>query len=199
MTVPILLLAAGASSRMAPLDKLAQTIAGEPLLRRSARIARDSGAPVIVVLPPGRPDRAALLAGLDVATVIAADAAQGMSASLRAGIAALPPGVAGAMILPADMPGLAARDLRRLQARFAADPTRILRATAADGTPGHPILFPADLLPDLQAVTGDQGGRAVLRAQAGRVANLALPGDRATLDLDTPADWAAFRAAGNPA
>jgi CTP:molybdopterin cytidylyltransferase MocA len=199
MTVPILLLAAGASSRMAPLDKLAQTIAGEPLLRRSARTARDSGAPVIVVLPPDRPERAALLAGLDVGQVIAADSMQGMSASLRAGIAALPPGVAGAMILPADMPGLAAGDLRRLQARFAADPTRILRATAADGTPGHPILFPADLLPDLQAVTGDQGGRSLLRTQAGRVACLALPGNRATLDLDTPEDWAAFRAAGNPA
>lgn len=199
MTVPILLLAAGASSRMAPLDKLTQTLRGEPLLRRSARIALDSGAAVLAVLPPGRPQRGAALDGLPLRQVLAADAAQGMSASLRAGLAALPPGAAGAMILPADMPGFTPADLTLLMDRFAADRTRIVRATAADGTPGHPAIFPCDLFPALQRVVGDEGGRSVLRAHAARVVTVALPGNRATLDLDTPDDWRAFRAAGNPA
>lgn len=199
MTVPILLLAAGSSSRMAPLDKLAQTIAGEPLLRRSARIARETGAPVVVVLPPDRPQRLDFLAGLDVTPVIAADAAQGMSASLRAGIAALPPGSTGVMILPADMPGFTPADLRGVLDRFTADPTRILRATAEDGAPGHPTIFPADLFQPLQQVTGDEGGRSVLRANAERAVTVALPGNRATLDLDTPQDWQAYRQSGHPA
>jgi molybdenum cofactor cytidylyltransferase len=199
MTVPILLLAAGSSSRMAPLDKLAQTIAGEPLLRRSARIARETGAPVVVVLPPDRPQRIEFLEGLDVQPVIAPDAAQGMSASLRAGIAALPHDSTGVMILPADMPGFTTADLRGLLDRFTAAPTRILRATAADGTPGHPAIFPADLFHALQRVTGDEGGRSILRANAERVVTAALPGNRATLDLDTPEDWQTYRQSGNPA
>ncbi len=199
MPVCILLVAAGASSRMAPRDKLTETIHGEPLLARSARIALETGAPVYVVVPPDRPQRIESLGTLPVTKVIAPDAAQGMSASLRAGLAALPAGTTGAMVLPADMPGFTADDLRLLLARFATDESRILRATAADGTPGHPAIFPADLFKTLQQVTGDEGGRSVLRANAARVKTVALPGNRALLDLDTPEDWAAFRAAGHPA
>lgn len=194
--VPILLLAAGASSRMAPADKLTETLDGEPLLRRAARVALETGAPVIVVLPPDRPAREACLAGLSVTRVTAREAAEGMAASLRAGLAALPAGAAGVMVLPADMPGFGAADLTALLTRFAADPTRILRGAAADGTPGHPVLFPADLIPALAALTGDEGGRSVLHAQAARVDLVPLPGRRALVDLDTPADWQAFRASG---
>jgi CTP:molybdopterin cytidylyltransferase MocA len=194
--VPILLLAAGASSRMAPRDKLTEPVEGEPLLRRSALVALATGAPVIVVLAPDRPARMAALKGLAVTRVIAADAARGMAASLRSGLAALGTGARGVMVLPADMPGFATADLAALLTRFAADPLRILRGAGADGTPGHPVLFPADLFPSLAALQGDEGGRSILRAQAARVDLVPLPGNRALLDLDTPADWAAFRASG---
>ncbi|MBD3765962.1 MAG: NTP transferase domain-containing protein, partial [Rhodobacterales bacterium] len=58
-------------------DKLMEPVAGEPLLRRVARVAWASGAPVIVVLPPDRPARAAALAGLEVTRVVADQAAAG--------------------------------------------------------------------------------------------------------------------------
>jgi molybdenum cofactor cytidylyltransferase len=45
-------------------------------------------------------------------------------------------------------------------------------------------------------VTGDEGGRSVLAAHRDRVERIALPDDHAVLDLDTPEDWAAFRASG---
>jgi len=48
-TIPIILLAAGKSSRMGGKDKLMQPVDGQPLLRRSALIAH-SAAPVIVAL-----------------------------------------------------------------------------------------------------------------------------------------------------
>lgn len=196
--VPILLLAAGASSRMAPRDKLTETVNGEPLLRRSARVALATGAPVLAVLPPGRPQRAAALSGLAVSPLIARDAGLGMSASLAAGIAALPADSDGVMILPADMPGFTTEDFRRLLDAFAADPTRIVRGASATGTPGHPALFPADLFAPLSRLSGDEGGRSVIRSNAQRVTLIALPDDRAITDLDTPEDWKAFRAAGNP-
>jgi CTP:molybdopterin cytidylyltransferase MocA len=192
--VAILIPAAGASARMAPRDKLLEPVGGEPLLRRTARAALATGAPVLCTLPTDRPARAAALAGLALTRIAVPDAARGMSASLGAGVAALPPGCAGVMVLPADMPGIATQDLARLLAAFADGPGRILRGAAADGRPGHPVLFPADLFPELRRLEGDEGGRVLLRRHAARVTLVPLPGDRAVLDLDTPADWAAFRA-----
>jgi CTP:molybdopterin cytidylyltransferase MocA len=192
--IPILLLAAGASSRMAPRDKLLEPVEGEPLLRRSARRALATGVAVICTLPPDRPERRAAVADLPLTLVEVPDAATGMAASLRAGLAALPRAAAGVMVLPADMPGFEVADLSRLLSLAPDHPARILRGATADGRPGHPVVFPADLFPALSVLSGDEGGRAVLRGQAGRVTLVRLPGDRAILDLDTPADWAAFRA-----
>lgn len=195
--IPIVVLAAGASSRMAPLDKLTEPVNGQPLLARVAGRALATGAPVVVVLAPDRPARAAAVEGLDVVPVVAPDAALGMAASLRAGIAAVAgrwPGAQGVMILPGDMPGPEAEDLSRLLAVFAEDPARIVRGATGQGIPGHPVIFPAALFPALMAQTGDEGGRAVVAAHRDRVVLVPLPGDRAVLDLDTPEDWAAFRA-----
>lgn len=192
----VLILAAGASSRMEGRDKLLEPVSGRPLLRLVAKRALATGAPVAVVLPPDRPARAAALDGLAVQTIIAAEAAEGMAASLRAGIAALPRGTPAALILPADMPGITGEDLSLMLDRWAETPGLILRGATAEGREGHPVLFPADLFPALMALTGDEGGRSVLKANRARLRLAALPGDHAVLDLDTPEDWAAFRASG---
>ncbi len=192
----VLILAAGASSRMEGRDKLLEPVSGRPLLRLVAERALATGAPVAVVLPPDRPARAAALDGLAVQTIIAAEAAEGMAASLRAGIAALPRGTPAALILPADMPGITGEDLSLMLDRWAETPGLILRGATAEGREGHPVLFPADLFPALMALTGDEGGRSVLKANRARLRLAALPGDHAVLDLDTPEDWAAFRASG---
>ena len=72
------------------------------------------------------------------------------------------------------------------------DGERIVRATAMDGRAGHPVVFPARCLAEMAALQGDEGARAVLAAH--EVAHVALPGRRAVTDLDTPEDWAAWRA-----
>jgi CTP:molybdopterin cytidylyltransferase MocA len=60
--------------------------------------------------------------------------------------------------------------------------------------PGHPVLFPARLRPALLRLKGDQGARDILRTEADQILPLPLPGSRAVTDLDTPEDWAAWRA-----
>lgn len=193
----VLILAAGTSSRMGGRDKLLEPVAGRPLLRLVVERALGTGAPVAVVLPPDRPARVAALDGLAVRIVIAADAARGMAASLRAGIAALPHGTPAALILPADMPGITGDDLSLMLDQWTTTPDLILRGATAEGREGHPVLFPAKLFPALLALTGDEGGRGVLNAHRARLRLVALPGDHAVLDLDTPEDWAAFRASGD--
>lgn len=193
--VVIVILAAGASSRMAPRDKLLEPVAGQPLLRHLALQALAAGAPVLVVLPPDRPLRAQALQGLDLRCVTAPDAALGMASSLTAGLAALPWN-APALVLLADLPEITTHDLCAVLAAHQAAPDAILRGTASDGTPGHPVLFPAWVRPELASLTGDQGARTLLRTHAARVQPVPLPARHATTDLDTPEDWARWRASG---
>ncbi|MCA3487931.1 MAG: nucleotidyltransferase family protein [Rhodobacter sp.] len=194
MTPPaILLLAAGSSSRMRGADKLMEPVEGVPLLLRQARVALATGAPVIVTLPLDRPARNAALAGLDLMTVPVPDAAQGLSASIRAGVRAA--GARPVLVLLADLPEITTDDLSRLLARHAAISDLILHGTAADGTPGHPVLFPVWALPGLAVLTGDSGARDLLRQHRDRTEFIALPARHAVTDLDTPEDWAAWRAA----
>jgi CTP:molybdopterin cytidylyltransferase MocA len=188
----ILIPAAGAARRMRGRDKLLEPVDGRPLLARTAAVALATGAPVVVTLPPDRPERAAALAGLPVVTVTVADAAEGLGASIRAGMAALPAGAGAVLLLLADLPEIETADLAAMiaaQARTGG----ILRASAGDGTPGHPVILPSRLFPELAALAGDEGARALLRRHP--VTPWPLPGRRAVTDLDTPEDWAAWRAA----
>lgn len=189
----ILIPAAGASSRMRGADKLLEQVEGRPLILRQAEVALATGCPVIVTLPPDRPARIAALEGLAVRQVIVPDAAQGLSASLAGGLKVADPDRA-VIVLLADLPEITADDLRHMIARHREQPEAILRAMAQDGTAGHPVLFPAWVLPDLRGMTGDSGARDVLRCHAGRIEAVPLPGRRAVTDLDTPEDWAAWRA-----
>ena len=143
---------------------------------------------VIVTLRDPDPERLACLTGLDVTALPVQNADEGMAASLRAGAAKA---TGALLILPADMPEITADDLRTLILAF--DHSHILRATDAAGTPGHPVIFPADLRPAFAALRGDQGARAILLHNAARIKLIALPDQHATLDLDTPEAWETWR------
>ncbi|MCB1389082.1 MAG: nucleotidyltransferase family protein [Rhodobacteraceae bacterium] len=187
--IRLVLLAAGGSTRMRGRDKLLETVDGVALLRRqaSAMLASRVG-PVAVTLAPDRPDRKAAIEGLAINALTIADAAQGMSGSLRA--AAHWAAGNALLVAPADMPDLTSADFRAAARAF--DGLHPLRATGADGTPGHPVIFPAPLLPLFDDLRGDDGARAILRKHPPVL--LALPGDHALTDLDTPEAWDAWRA-----
>ncbi|MEX0320298.1 MAG: NTP transferase domain-containing protein [Ruegeria sp.] len=191
--IPIILLAAGQSSRMGGTDKLMQQVDGIPLLRRAAGIARQVG-PVFVALPPQPHPRYSALSGLDVGIVEVPDAAEGMNASLRRAIAALPEQTPAAMILLADLPDLTVEDLQTTLYAVSKFPAcKIWRGATEDGKPGHPVIFHRSLFPELIALTGDNGAHSVTRRHPENVHLVPLPGQRARLDLDTPADWQDWR------
>ncbi|MCB6176983.1 nucleotidyltransferase family protein [Rhodobacter sp. Har01] len=194
MTPEILILAAGASSRMRGADKLLEPVAGQPLITHLARQALATGCPVTVALPPGGGAREAALHGLAVTRLRVPRPEEGMAESLKAGLTSLPP-KAPVLLLLGDMPEITAADLSLVLDAHAAAPDRIHRGAGADGTPGHPVLFPAWARAELADLAGDQGAKAVLARHAAQVMLVPLPGDHATTDLDTPEDWARWRAA----
>ena len=176
-------------------DKLLEQVAGQPLLRvmLERAVAAAEGA-VLCALPGPDHPRSACLGGSTVTPVFVTDAAEGMGSSLRAGVTALPTDTSAVMILPADMPELTADDLRTMLAAQKDAPHAILRAVDCDAVQGHPVIFPADLFPALGTCHGDAGARDVLRAHSNRIVTVPLPDRHATTDLDTPEDWAAWRA-----
>lgn len=176
-------------------DKLLELVDGQPLLRLQARRALFTGAHVVVTLPDYDHPRADVLAGLPVQLVGVPDAETGMSASLRRGVGMLPSGMRGLMILPCDMPELTTGDLVTVIEAFRSVPfSTVQQGCSEDGTPGHPVLFPADCFTALQTLRGDYGARDVLKANSHRLRRVPLPGQHALVDLDTPEDWDQWRA-----
>ena len=187
--VPIILLAAGRSSRMGGADKLMQLINGEPLVRRSARIALAVG-PVIAALPPAPHPRYQALNELNVITTEIANAAEGINASLRGVMALVPEQAPAVMILLADLPDLTSHDLGAvLQSRRENPQNLVWRGATEDETPGHPVIFDHALFNDLSQLTGDTGAQEVVNRCKEKVHLHRLPAQNALLDLDTPEDW----------
>jgi molybdenum cofactor cytidylyltransferase len=124
--------------------------------------------------------------------VHAADHAEGMAASLRAGIAALPSDTAAAFIFLGDMPcvppDLASQLAKALDKTGAAAAAPIL-----NGDQGHPVLFAAELFPALGALAGDHGARAILDGLGERLARVESDDAGAILDIDQRADLTACR------
>ena len=193
--VEIILLAAGASRRMRGRDKLLEEIAGEPLLRRTARAMADAQADAVrVVLPEDHAAREAALRGLDVDIVVARDAALGMAASLKAGLAATAPDTDAVVIALADMPDVTGAHVDRLIAAFDPGEGRVIaRALTDDGAPGHPVLFGRRFFESLGELSGDEGAKAVIRAATDYVVDVPTPGKGAAVDLDTPEAWETWR------
>lgn len=193
---PVILLAAGLSRRMRGRDKLLEPIEDKPLLRLQAEKLRAlTSGPLIIALPPPPHPRHWVLGGLKHQPVPVPDAAEGMGASLSRAFAALPAEAPCALLMLADLPDITLGDLHRLaEAADLGSDTQIWRAATEEGNPGHPMLIRADLFEGFTKLTGDDGGRALVAAAQPHVTLVPLPGQRARTDLDSPEDWARWRA-----
>jgi len=193
--IAILLLAAGASRRMQGRDKLMESVDNMPLLRRQALRACAIGVPVIVTLPPEPHPRHDVLKDLPLTIVPVPNVHDGMNASISTGLKALPDGTQAVMIMLSDMPDITESDINKIiQNVDLKSQNLIWRATTTDGSAGHPIVFHAQLIPDLMALSGDHGGREVVRENISRTKLIPLPDNHARTDLDTPEAWANWRA-----
>lgn len=176
-------------------DKLSETVGGVPLLRKQAIGALATGHEVFVALPSPGHNRMRHIADLAVTPLVVPEAAEGLSGTLRGAVAQLPD-CDGFLVVLADLPLIGENELQAVIAMRTAHPEALIwRGATEDGRPGHPIAFDASLRPEFAGIEGDSGGDAVVRAHSHRVVTTPLTGEAARLDLDTPEDWAAFRAA----
>ena len=174
-----LVLAAGAGTRFGGPKGLARDAAGTPWVERAVDTLRRGGCGRVLVAVGARGDEVAALVPPGAEVVTAAAWADGLSATLRAGLAAavppgpvrpaavVPPGPvrpAAVVILPVDVPDAPPSAVRRVVAAADADLSTALVQATYDGAPGHPVLIGAEHAPALaESVAGDDGARLYLR------------------------------------
>jgi molybdenum cofactor cytidylyltransferase len=191
-----LILAAGRSTRMGGPNKLLEEVNGRPLVRHVAEHVLASRAkPVIVVTGHQKERVERALAGLPVTFVHNPDFAEGLSTSLKTGIAAVPPDADGAIVCLGDMPQVTAKLIDRLIAAFDPERGALVVIPTIVGKRGNPVLWSRRFFPDLAAVEGDVGARHLIGNYAEAVAEVPLDDAGALTDVDTPEALIALRAA----
>lgn len=190
----VVILAAGASSRMGRPKQLLE-VGGRALVLRAADAALASPAwPVVVVLGANAELIRPHLARLPVLVAENAAWAEGMAASIRAGVGVLQQfsrRLDAAAVALCDQPAFSADTLARLVAARHATGRGIVAARYG-GRCGAPALFGREHFATLAALTGETGARDLLNGDPAAVAAVDLP--ELALDLDTPADVAALGA-----
>jgi nicotine blue oxidoreductase len=183
MKIAGLVLAAGAGRRMGTPKALIRDGEGVEWVVRTARVLAEAGcAPVVVVVGASAGEVRAVLADEAVEVVEATNWDEGMSASLRAGLATL--SADAVLVVPVDLPGLTSAAVRRVLQD--ATPDALARATYG-GSPGHPVLIGrAHWDGVIASAHADAGARDYLRTHPVELIACDDVGDGA--DADTPAD-----------
>ena len=185
-----IVLAAGRSERMgrpkpllpcrgttflgAVLDTLGRTRAGaiRVVLGRGAEaIRKAAGLPDDLVVVNPTPER-------------------GMLSSLHLGIAALPPGVRAFLVWPVDHPLVEAETVDRLIAALEASGAPLAVPVHA-GRRGHPALLSMGIAPEIETAPETEGARAVVRAHASDLVEVAVDDAGVVTGIDTPEAYAA--------
>lgn len=184
MRIGAVLMASGSGSRFGS-NKLLREIRGVPMIRRAfaAAPARLFDRAMVV---SSHPEILALAEERGYDAVPNPQAAEGQSASLRLGLSRLLD-MDGVLFAVCDQPWLRVESVERLVEAFRARPDRIC-ALSWQGRRGSPVIFPSDTFPDLLALTGDRGGREVIRANPARLILVEAGGPEELRDVDTPLD-----------
>jgi molybdenum cofactor cytidylyltransferase len=141
--------------------------------------------PVLVVTGHERDRVEEALAGRPVLTTHADTYAEGLSASLKAGIAALPPDVEGVLVLLGDMPLVSPAMLDRILAAFDPEEGRAIIQPTFRGKQGNPVLWGREFFEEILAITGDVGARYLTGRHGDRLFNVEMADDGVLRDFDT--------------
>ncbi len=199
--IAALVLAAGRSTRFGPENKLLADLDGKMIVRRTVEAVLASDArPVIVVTGHMAAAVKAALAKLEITFVHNPDFAAGLSTSLKAGIQALPSGLAagldGCVVALGDMPRISGAHIDRLISAFAPKEGRSIVVPVHGGKRGNPVLFAAAYLTEMLEVAGDTGARHIIGHYADEVVEVDLGTDAIFIDVDTPEALARLKNSG---
>src|SRR3954471_17182189 len=189
--IHVVVLAAGASTRFGSNKQLVR-VNGRPLMHTVvSRAVELAGHSVTVVLGAHAGELAPLLKHSPASVAVNRDWAEGISSSIRAGLAHAPSTADGLLIALADQAAVTTEDLRRLAGAWRRDPSSLAAAQYA-GIVGVPAIFPRWCFRELAELRGDRGAQSLLARHIDRLVRLPMPS--AELDIDRPEDLLALDA-----
>jgi molybdenum cofactor cytidylyltransferase len=192
MSAGIILLAAGASSRMGQSKQLLP-IAGEPLLLKTVMTAIESQVHnVVVVLGANEAAHRELIQELPIEIVTNPNWQRGMGSSLKMGLQKIllsTPNLEAIIVMVCDQPLLKIDHLHELIQKFKDSKCKIV-ASYYSGMAGVPALFDKSLFSELLKIEDDSGAKQIIQNRKDLVQHVAFP--QGSVDLDTPNDYQAF-------
>jgi len=195
--VGALILAAGSSRRMGAENKLLADIGGKPMISHIANAVAGADVAGVTVVTGHEADlvKAALGdVGLEADCVHNPDYGDGLSTSLRAGVAALSDDLDGVVICLGDMPLVSSDDINKLIRAFDPIEGRAICVPVSGRKRGNPVLWAKSFLAEMAAVSGDVGARHILEQHADQVFEVPVTGEGVLMDIDTPERLAELRA-----
>lgn len=204
--ISAVILAAGKSARMGEM-KLLLPLGARSMIQTVTYNVLGSKAEEVVIVVGNDADRVrseieSLAAGLGIIKsrlkiVENPDFAEGQSTSVRIGISAVNAQSEGALILMGDQPFVGAELIDTFIDRFFAEHTLLVVPQYPEGH-ASPVLFARSLFPELMAVTGDKGGREIVKKylegqQRNKVSKILIHSDITGLDIDTREEYERLR------
>lgn len=186
-TVAAVVLAAGESRRMGATNKLTVSVEGRPMVARVVDALEKSSVGKIVVVTGYEPERIReALAGRRVELVHNPDYAEGIASSIRTGIAALGEDADGALMALADMPWVDSEVVNRLVDAFRSAAELSVFVPVFGRKRGNPVLWGSQHFPELLALSGDVGGKALFHRHSAAICYVDVESPGVNVDVDTP-------------
>jgi molybdenum cofactor cytidylyltransferase len=183
------ILAAGESRRMG-YPKPLLDIGGRTFIEHIAETMLAVVPRLVIVIGAHRKRvRAAIPHDARIAIVENPNYAQGQLSSLQAGLDALQPDAAGALVHLGDHPLVRVETFQAIVDSYNRSGKPIVIARH-DGHRGHPLIFDRAIFGELRSAPEEEGARYVVNADASRVAYVDRQDPGINLDLDTPSDLA---------
>jgi molybdenum cofactor cytidylyltransferase len=180
------LLSGGASERFGGFPKALLAVGETTGVRRMSEMALGEGLdPVLVVVGSHAHQIEHEIRGLPVTHVVAEDWREGRTASLQAGLAALPE-ARDVLFWPVDHPFVRRSTLETLFAARAADPFAVWFTPTYEGRGGHPVLWRSEVRSHVAELRPDAPLRSLLPEFGPQVRRVRVDDPGVTENVDTP-------------
>jgi CTP:molybdopterin cytidylyltransferase MocA len=195
--VSALVLAAGSASRMGEAKQLLP-LAGRPLLDHvlSAADGAKSVSEILLILGCDAErvrSKVDLRRRNNVRVVVNANWAEGISSSLKSGLAAADKRAAALCVLLGDQPSIDSEFIDRMIDEFFARPEPLVRpiyrGVDDQGVPGHPVIVSRSVWGALEGLAGDEGLRTLISRRPEWLGAVAMSGVVPD-DIDDRKDYA---------
>ena len=186
------ILAAGMSSRMGSSKQLLP-LHGKPLIYYPISQAfRQNFDPIVVIAGKYIKEiEKVMIDYKNVTYLYNQDHQTGMASSLKLGIEAVSNQVDAVFIFLGDQPFVPDEVVQKVIEEYKHHRTNGVRIVRPfyDGKPGHPILFDASLFEQFQHISGDEGGRNIIRRHQEQLKLIDFSNSLWGMDVDTPEDY----------